>query len=74
MLHPPSTFVSEDEDDSDIKPAFDIDPGCHDVLSPDTALKLFQNQNISDGPRQRFFVCRVDGISQLRREIMGIFI
>lgn len=69
----PTTRVSEDEDEDGLKPAFDYDSGLNDAASTETALKLFQIQNVQDGPKERISVCRVDGVTELRREIMSVY-
>lgn len=43
-------------------------------LTPEAALMKFQKQQIDeDLPKQRFSVCRVDGKSELRRDIIGVY-
>lgn len=59
----PTTRISEDEDEDGLKPAFGYE----------TALKLFQTQNVQDGPKERISVCSVHGVTELRREIMGVY-
>ena len=43
-------------------------------LSPENAILEYQKQTINeDLPRQRLSVCRIDGVSDLRRDIISIY-
>ena len=43
-------------------------------LTPEAALLQFQTQTINeDLPKQRFSVCRIDGVSELRKDIIEIY-
>ena len=44
-----------------------------DVSSPSAALQLFQEGNVVQEPKQRIYVCRLDGVTDMRREIMAIY-
>ncbi|XP_028412049.1 uncharacterized protein LOC114534777 [Dendronephthya gigantea] len=73
----PNVFI-DDDDDQDIiqetENSFDSVPVVVDVSSPASALKYFQQQNTDeDSPHQRFSVCRMDGVAELRRDIIGIY-
>ena len=69
----PTSRISEDEDEDDLKPAFDYISGFNGTASTETALKLFQTQNVQDGTKERISVCRIDGVTELRREIMNVY-
>ena len=44
------------------------------TVTPASCLLQFQKEVIEEEqPRQRFFVCCVDGVSELRRDIVGIY-
>ena len=44
------------------------------ISSPEDAILEYQKLVINEEqPKQRFCVCRVDGISELRTDIMGIY-
>lgn len=57
-------YASDNNDDDLLEPTFDV--------SPQTLLRRFQKETIKNkAPRQLFCVCRLDGISDLRKDIMG---
>lgn len=64
--------MSSDDSDSQelVKPAF---PNCSDALSGGDALIQFRKTVNTEEPRQLFRVCRIDGIADMRRDIMGIY-
>lgn len=77
----PITVILDDEqelDDSDEElPTYthtvDLE-GLADVSTPASALRHFQQDIIEEGgPSQRFTVCRLDGLCDLRKDIMGIY-
>jgi hypothetical protein len=75
-LRIPSIVIDDDVEDGDdgdlMKPVFQV--AITDESPPETALKLFQSEVVQDGPfKQRFSVCRIDGVLELRKEIMGIY-
>lgn len=45
-----------------------------EIDSPKAALELFRKENIiQDKPQQRIFVSRLDGIDQLKKEVIGVY-
>lgn len=47
---------------------------CASYSTPTTALLGYQKEVIEeDSPRQKNCVCRIDGVSELRREIIGVY-
>ena len=72
----PSIFIDDDVEDGDdgdlMKPLFQAE--ITDESPPETALKLFHSEVVQDGPsKQRISVCRIDGVLELRKQIMGIY-
>ncbi|XP_031573313.1 uncharacterized protein LOC116307286 isoform X2 [Actinia tenebrosa] len=57
-------------------PASDADlltPALECTTSPEKALHLFQKQTVIATPKERIFLSRLDGITEMKREIMGIY-
>ena len=45
-----------------------------EIDSPKAALELFRKENIiQDKPQQRIFVSRLDGIDELKKEVIGVY-
>ena len=58
----------DDSADADLlTPAFESD------TSPAKALHLFQQKTVVAVPKERIFLCRLDGVNEMKREIMGIY-
>ncbi len=64
-------YDDDDDDDQLLVPAFGV---VDDVTTPQAAWKLFRKENLKeDAPLQRVFISRMDGVDELRREIMGVY-
>ena len=63
------------EDDDELHVSFQSNDTClSNISSPEDALLEYQKLVINEEqPKQRFCVCRVDGLSELRTDIMGIY-
>lgn len=61
------------DDESDLTPVLGVELN-ESEKCPETAMQLFKTSVIQDAPfKQRISVCRVDGVMELRKEIMGIY-
>ena len=73
---PDTIFDDQDDvndDESDLTPVLGVELN-ESEKCPETALQLFKTSVIQDAPfKQRISVCRVDGVMELRKEIMGIY-
>ena len=73
---PDNIFDDHDDvndDDSNLTPVLGMELNESDKC-PETALQLFMTSVIQDAPfKQRISVSRVDGVMELRKEIMGIY-
>ena len=73
---PDNIFDDHDDvndDDSNLTPVLGMELNESDKC-PETALQLFKTSVIQDAPfKQRISVSRVDGVMELRKEIMGIY-
>ena len=73
---PDNIFDDQDDvndDESDLPPVLGVELNESDKC-PETALQLFKTSVIQDAPfKQRISVSRVDGVMELRKEIMGIY-
>ena len=71
-------IIFDDQDDvndneSDLTPVPGVELDESDKC-PETALQFFKTSVIEDAPfKQRISVSRVDGVMELRKEIMGIY-
>lgn len=71
-------FTFDDENGNDPVPLLHVDVDVNvnevDEFLPDTMLQLFKSNLIQDDIHKRKnTVCRVDGVIELRREIMGVY-